>query len=114
VKELICIVCPRGCRLKVDEENGFAVTGNACCRGEEYGRSEIRNPVRILTSTVAIKGAEHARCPVKLDAPISKGFVFEAMKTLEGVCLEAPVSEGYNAVKNVCGTGVNFVVTRAM
>ena len=23
--ELICIVCPKGCHLKVDEENGYAV-----------------------------------------------------------------------------------------
>ena len=27
MKELICIVCPKGCHLKVDEENGCAVTG---------------------------------------------------------------------------------------
>ena len=28
MKELICIVCPKGCYLRVDEENGYAVTGN--------------------------------------------------------------------------------------
>ena len=38
MKELVCIVCPKGCRLSVDEENGFAVTGNSCPRGEEYGK----------------------------------------------------------------------------
>ncbi len=27
MKELICIVCPNGCHLKVDEENGYNVTG---------------------------------------------------------------------------------------
>ena len=26
--DLICIVCPKGCHLKVDEENGYKVTGN--------------------------------------------------------------------------------------
>ena len=40
MKELVCIVCPKGCRLSVDEENGFAVTGNSCPRGEEYGKRE--------------------------------------------------------------------------
>ena len=29
MKELVCIVCPRGCRLQVDEDNGYAVTGNS-------------------------------------------------------------------------------------
>ena len=52
MKELICIVCPKGCHLKVDEENGCAVTGNGCPRGAEYGKSELLHPTRVLTSTV--------------------------------------------------------------
>ncbi|MDO4206372.1 MAG: molybdopterin oxidoreductase, partial [Lachnospiraceae bacterium] len=28
MKELICICCPQGCHLMVDEENDYAVTGN--------------------------------------------------------------------------------------
>ena len=49
MKELVCIVCPKGCRLKVDEANDYAVTGNACPRGAAYGKSEIQNPTRVLT-----------------------------------------------------------------
>ena len=37
VKELICIVCPRGCHLSVDIDNDYKVTGNLCPRGAEYG-----------------------------------------------------------------------------
>ena len=44
MKELICIVCPRGCHLKVDEANGCKVTGNSCPRGEQYGKAELLNP----------------------------------------------------------------------
>ena len=58
MKELICIVCPKGCHLKVDEENGCAVAGNSCPRGEEYGRNEILHPVRVLTSVVRMAGEE--------------------------------------------------------
>ena len=29
MKELICIKCPKGCHLRVDEENGFTVTGHS-------------------------------------------------------------------------------------
>ena len=50
MKELICIVCPKGCHLKVDEENGCAVTGNGCPRGAEYGKNELLHPTRVLTS----------------------------------------------------------------
>ena len=31
MNKLICIVCPRGCHLEVDEN--FNVTGNFCQRG---------------------------------------------------------------------------------
>ena len=55
MKEFICTVCPRGCRLKVDEKK-LTVTGNGCIRGIEYGKNEAVNPKRILTSTVSIEG----------------------------------------------------------
>lgn len=57
MRELVCIVCPKGCRLRVDEENDFAVTGNSCPRGAQYGREECTNPTRVVTSTVAVSAA---------------------------------------------------------
>ena len=112
MKELICIVCPNGCRLKVDEENGYAVTGNRCARGAEYGRVELLSPTRVVTSTVRCTGASHPRCPVKTDRPIPKERIFDVMEVLEGVSLAAPVSVGQVVIENVCGTGANIVATR--
>ena len=77
MKELICITCPKGCHLKVDEET-FAVTGNSCPRGAVYGANELRNPVRVVTSTVVVDGPAR-RLPVKTDRPIPKGKLFAAM-----------------------------------
>ena len=59
--ELICIVCPQGCHLKVDEENGYEVKGNSCPRGAEYGKKELVNPTRVITTTVAIEGGIYRR-----------------------------------------------------
>ncbi len=112
MKELICIVCPKGCHLKVDDENGYTVTGNSCPRGAEYGKKELLNPTRVITSTVKIDGALYPRCPVKTDAPIPKRLIFDAMKLLNGVKLSAPVHTGDVVIENVLGTGVNFVVSR--
>ena len=114
MKELICIVCPRGCHLKVDEENGFSVTGNSCPRGAEYAVAELTHPTRMVTSSVRCSGGAHPRCPVKTSAPIPKELIFEAMKTLDPVELTAPVALGQVVVANVCGTGVDFIATRAM
>lgn len=114
MKDLICIVCPQGCRLRVDESKDYAVTGNRCPRGEVYGRTELENPVRTITSTVAVRGAMYPRCPVKTSAPIPKALIFEVMRTLDGLVLDAPVHLGQVVVRDVCGTGVDFVATREL
>lgn len=114
MKELICIVCPKGCHLKVDEENGFAVTGNSCPRGAEYGKLELTNPTRVVTSTVRCEGGAHPRCPVKTDRAVPKGKIFQVMAALEGITLSAPVAVGQVVIENVCGTGANIVAARDM
>lgn len=113
MKELICIVCPKGCHLKVDEENGYKVTGNACIRGEVYGKKELTNPTRTVTSTAIIKGAHICRVPVKSDTEIPKNMVQQAVLCLNGLSLQAPVYTG-DVVCNIAGTDAKFVATRTL
>ena len=114
MKELVCIVCPKGCRLQVDEDDGFAVTGNSCPRGAEYGKNELKNPTRVLTSTVSIENALHRRCPVKTDRPIPKGKLFEVMELVGKVRLQAPVRSGDVGIADAAGTGADLIVTKTM
>lgn len=114
MKELICIVCPKGCHLKVDENNDYAVTGNGCPRGAEYGRAEMTNPTRVVTSTVRCAGGLYPRCPVKTKGVVPKGKIFDVMAALDAVDLTAPVEVGQVVLENVCGTGVDVVAARAM
>lgn len=114
MKELICITCPRGCHLKVDEENGYKVTGNACPRGEVYGVNELRNPTRVVTSTVKTDSEETPRCPVKTNGAIPKGKMFEAMKLLDSVVLKAPAPLGTVVIENLFDTGIDFVTCKAV
>nr|WP_207753802.1 DUF1667 domain-containing protein [Pseudoflavonifractor phocaeensis] len=109
---MICIVCPQGCTLRVDEDHDCAVTGNRCPRGAEYGKQELTHPTRVVTSTVRCVGGLHPRCPVKTDRPIPKELVFQAMDCLNKVTLTAPVRTGDVVVADVCGTGAAFVATR--
>ena len=105
---IICIVCPKGCRLTVDE-NTLAVTGNGCPRGAEYGKNELTHPVRVVTSTVRVEGADICRCPVKTAGSVPKEKMFAVMDALDGVCLHAPVHCGDVVLADVCGTGVDVV-----
>lgn len=111
---LICITCPKGCHLSVDEENGYQVTGNDCPRGAEYGRNELLNPVRVVTSTVRAEGGAHPRIPVKTDKPVPKKLMFEVMKTLDEVLAQETVKAGDILVPHVCGTDANIVATKAV
>lgn len=112
-RELICIVCPKGCRLKVNVEEN-KVTGNTCKRGEVYGINEVTNPVRVITSTVKIKGAQLRMVPVKTDGAIPKGLNFKCMEEIDKVVVEAPVKVGDVIIKNVLNTGINVIATRTL
>lgn len=112
MKELICICCPKGCHLKVDEQNDYAVTGNNCKQGAEYGRNECIAPTRVVTSTVVVTGGTYPRCPVKTAHAIPKGKIFDVMAELDTVRLTAPVKVGQVVIPDVAGTGVAIVAAR--
>lgn len=114
MKELVCIVCPKGCRLHVDDENGFAVSGHSCPRGEAYGKNEIQNPTRVLTSTVKLTGGLYRRCPVKTNKAVPKGKLFDIMQALNAVEIASPVQVGQVILKNVCGTDADIIATKAL
>lgn len=114
MKELVCIVCPNGCRLRVDEENGYAVVGAKCERGIEYGRAELQNPTRVVTSTVRLVGGNSPRLPVKTDRPIAKGKIFEVMHLLDEIEATSPVRTGDVLARDILGTDVSIIACKDM
>ena len=112
MKKLVCIVCPRGCRLTVEEGEEIRVSGNACPRGETYARKELFAPVRVLTATVELEGGVHPRLPVKTSGAIPRERVSEAAALLRELRVTAPVKAGQVLLPNILDTGVDVVATR--
>ena len=110
MKELICITCPRGCHLSVDEN--LNVTGNMCPRGALYAKAELTHPTRMVTSSVSVVSEIESRLPVKTKEPIPKELIFKIMEEIEKVEVKAPISIGDIIIKNVLGTGVDIVATK--
>ena len=110
MKELICIICPRGCHLKVDENN--VVTGNSCPRGAKYAIDELTHPIRMLTSTVKIISIVEERLPVKTRTSIDKNLIFKAMEEINKVEVKAPIHIGDIILDNIAGTGVDLIATK--
>ena len=111
---ITCISCPLGCRLSVTVEDTYVinVAGASCNRGKAYAEMEIKNPTRTVTSTVPVRGSDLKMISVKTQKPIPKSLIFDCLKSLIGVEMQAPVEIGDVVVKNVCGTGVDIVATR--
>ncbi len=106
-KDLICIICPRGCGLSI-EINGdkIEVVGNACPKGEQYAIDECTNPIRTVTSTVRIDNREDTMVSVKTENPIPKGEIFNVMKKIRDISVSAPVKIGDVIIKDICGTDI--------
>ncbi len=113
-RNLICIGCPLGCPVHVELEKGkvVSVMGNTCPRGAEYARKEVTNPTRIVTTTVRVNGGTEAMASVKTERDIPKGKIFECVKALKNVEMQAPVRIGDIVVENIAGTGVSVVATK--
>lgn len=115
-KELICIGCPKGCRISVSIENNVIcqIHGYSCRRGEEYARNEITNPVRIVTTTVPVDGGEQPVLPVKTQKDIPKSMIFDCIRQIKMIRAAAPVKIGDVILKNFNGTGIDIVAAKSI
>lgn len=126
VREFICICCPLGCPLRVCIEAGdkgrgcgvegdgvtVTVTGNTCPKGAEYGKKEILNPVRCVTSTVYVEGGVIPMVSVKTKDDIPKGKIFDCMEEIHRVRVKAPIRIGDVMISDCACTGVPIVATK--
>ena len=105
-RELTCIVCPIGCSLSVELDNGkvVSVSGNTCPRGEKYANEECTAPKRTITSTV--KCDDGQLLPVKTDTTIPKEKIFECMEIINKSVAHLPIKAGDVIVGDVFGSNI--------
>ena len=112
--KMICINCPKGCELDVTSDGeAVAVTGNACPRGEAYGRAELVNPTRMVTGLVRVAGMRKP-LPVKTRTAVPKPKIDAVLFALHQATVQLPVRIGDVIVPNVAETGVDVVATANM
>ncbi len=115
-KHFTCVTCPVGCEVDVELRDGNIVSmkGNRCDKVKEFVLQELKEPVRVLTTTVRIEGAEYAMLPVRTDKPIPKRLFLQAIAELASIDLKAPVHITDVIIKDIAGSGANIVATRTM
>lgn len=112
MKELTCIVCPRGCSLKIDDN--MKVTGNFCPRGEKYAISELTHPMRSLTSSIRVRNRENTLVSVKTSCEIPKEKMFEMMQHINTLSIDAPTKIGDIVSHNPLGLEVDIIITKKL
>ena len=111
-KEIICIVCPNGCRIQYDQTgNEYRFTGQKCKRGESYAAAELTRPMRSLTTSVKTTFSDAPVVSVRTDGEVKKTKLSELAAVLGRVVVTDRLQIGDIVVKNICGTGVNVICT---
>lgn len=112
-RDLICIICPRGCSLCADIQGDLVtVSGNACPKGQEYATRECTNPVRTVTATVRVSNRYNTMASVKTLTPVAKDKMMDVMAVLRNTRIQAPVKIGDVILSDVCGSDI--IVTKAV
>lgn len=112
MRELVCIVCPRGCTMRITEEAGqFQVTGNTCKRGAQFAVSEMTRPMRTVCTTVRTTCPRMPVLSVRVSGEIPKDRIFDVMTQARTVVADKPVKRGQVLLQNVLGLGVDLIAT---
>ena len=117
ITHYLCIGCPLGCRLEVEDDGSgdvVEVRGWGCKTGKAYGRQEHTDPRRVIATSVGIRGGLWGRLPVKTSGPVPKAMVRDVARAVRGVEVEAPIRIGTVVASNILGIGIDFVATRDM
>jgi CxxC motif-containing protein len=113
--EIICVACPKGCRLEARREDGEILVSHAGCkRGIEYAVGEITDPRRMVASTVRITGGLHPLVPVYTRAPFPKGQIFELLDQIRAAEVQAPIKAGQIVIENALDSGIDVIASRDM
>lgn len=111
--KIICVACPKGCRLRINREGEtIVVSEQSCKRGEQYAVQEMTDPRRMVASTVRIQSNSHSLLPVYTSAPIPKGKIQPLLMELRKINLRAPVKMGQVVLKDALGTGIDVFASR--
>lgn len=109
--EIICVICPKGCRVRARGEAGRVdeISGHQCARGEKYARSEFLDPRRLLTSSVRLLGPGRNMLPVRSSEPLPRDRLLECMAEIKKQRVGRPVTMHQVIIADILGTGVDMV-----
>ena len=113
MKELVCICCPSGCRIRVEMEGNriLELEGNRCRKGYEYAAQEAVAPMRVLTGLMRAEGCEKPFA-VRSDRTIPKELMLQCAAEMKHYRPRMPVRIGDVMIRDIFGTGANIIAAQ--
>ncbi|MBA7477966.1 hypothetical protein ES707_13381 [subsurface metagenome] len=113
-REFVCIICPNGCRIKVEYEgtNIKNIKGDECPKGKDYVKNEITNPLRVFTGSVLVESGDFPLVSVKTTSPIPKKYLKKIGEITRRIKVEAPVTVGQIVASNLLDKNIDLIATR--
>ena len=111
-------MCPTGCEIEAEVKETkegpviLKITGATCIRGHAYVENELKNPLRIVTSSVRVTGGTYPITSVRLTAPVPRARMMDVIQELRKVTVEAPVTIGQVIIRNILGLQSDVMITR--
>lgn len=114
LKKYICILCPNGCEIEAEikDTKVISIEGATCPKGRTYVEEELINPQRNISTTVLVDGGILLQTSVRLTDSIPKNRIFDAMKEIQKIKLEAPVEIGQIIIENILELNVDVITTK--
>ena len=110
MSKFVCVVCPNGCEVEIDETT-LEVSGNKCPKGKQFAIDELTNPKRTICSSVRTIFEDMPVVPVRVNKDIPKDKVFEVMKEINKVVIDKRLGIGDVVIENVLGLNVDIIIT---
>ncbi|MFW5693989.1 MAG: DUF1667 domain-containing protein [Alkalispirochaeta sp.] len=110
----ICLRCPQGCEVQTmlgPDDEILNISGNKCKLGKEYVEQEIKDPRRVLPTSVRVKHGTSPMVPVWTPEPMPKGLLLDLAAESRKIEVEAPVHVGDVVLDDWRGLGVRLVAS---
>lgn len=114
--DLVCLACECSCNLTISIDNSkiISITGNKCKNGISYANKECIIPSRVITTIITVTNGSSRTVPVKSEVDVPKSLIFNILKELKDLTVDAPINTGDIIKENICNTGVNIIATKSV
>lgn len=112
MKQLVCIVCPNGCTLNIDDSGDeIKVTGGKCKKGSDFAVAELTCPKRTICTTVKTVFKNAPVLPVRVSSDIPKDRIFDVMNEINKITVKDKLKRGDVVIQDVLGLGADIIAT---